>query len=503
MMTWKTTLSAVAAVFLCALGEFTVQSQSNKQPHILFIVADDYGFHDIGYHNSEIKTPNLDKLAGDGVKLENYYVQPICTPTRSQLFSGKYQIHTGLQHSLIWSTQPNGLPLEDPTLADKMKEAGYSTHMVGKWHIGFYKEEYLPTRRGFDSYFGYYGGGEDYYGHNTCSYLLKGFCGYDFRDGDKVDYQDKGNYSTHVFTQRAIDVVNSHDPNQPLFLYIAFQAVHAPLEVPEKYTQMYDFIQDKNRRTYAGMVTCMDEAVGNITKAFQDKFMFEDTFMIFTTDNGGQIHEGGNNWPLRGWKGSLWDGGMKGVGFVHGNGLTKPGTINTGLMHVTDWYPTLVNLAKGSLNGTKLDGHDQWETISQGKPSSRQEILHNIDPLSKKTGQPLRNASFDNTVRAALRVGDWKIITGGPGNSSWIPPPHMAGKTQISSEAPTKNLWLFNIAVDPEERDDISEQYPDMVRKMLERLQAYNVTAVPVRYPKPDPRSNPKLHGGAWGPWET
>ncbi|XP_062502311.1 arylsulfatase B-like isoform X2 [Corticium candelabrum] len=265
----------------------------STKPSILLIIADDYGFHDIGYHDSEIRTPVLDKLAGEGVKLENYYVQPICTPTRSQLLSGRYQIHTGLQHGIIWPAQPNGIPLNDTLLPQKLKELGYATHAVGKWHVGFFKKDYTPTQRGFDSFFGYLTGSEDYYTHTRRNGFpgwpeCKNWEGVDLHHNEKVVRTENGTYSTHLFTQKVIDIINQHNTDHPLFVYLPFQAVHEPLQVPESYLMPYMHIEDHNRRIYAGMVSAMDEGVGNITKALRTKGIMNNTVIIFSTDNGGQ-----------------------------------------------------------------------------------------------------------------------------------------------------------------------------------------------------------------------
>ncbi|CAB4041909.1 Arylsulfatase B [Paramuricea clavata] len=168
------------------------------------------------------------------------------------------------------------------------------------------------------------------------------------------------------------------------------------------------------------MVSAMDEAIGNITKTLKEKGLWNNTVLIFSTDNGGQVQNGGNyNWPLRGWKGSLWESGVRGVGFVNSPLLKNPGRVSHEMIHVSDWFPTLVKLAGGDLNGTKpLDGFNIWETINTGKPSPRTEILHNIDPG--------RVSWFYNwSAQAALRVGDWKLLTGFQSrHSQWIPPPN-------------------------------------------------------------------------------
>ncbi|XP_060603789.1 arylsulfatase J-like [Ruditapes philippinarum] len=252
------------------------------RPNIIFIIADDLGYNDLGYHGSEIRTPNIDKLAMSGVRLENYYVQPVCTPTRGQLLTGKYQIHTGLNW-VLWPATPAGLPLDYPTIADKLQDSGYATHMVGKWHLGFYKPEFLPTSRGFDTFFGFLSGHSDYYTHITGNYQEKLMTGYDLMENDAPANISRynGAYSTQLFATKVKNIIRKQDSDNPMFIYLSFQAVHAPLQVPDKYVNEYLHINDINRRKYAGMVSCMDEEVGNIVEAMKTRGIWNNTVIIF------------------------------------------------------------------------------------------------------------------------------------------------------------------------------------------------------------------------------
>ncbi|CDQ88642.1 arylsulfatase I [Oncorhynchus mykiss] len=491
----------------------SITFEPKQPPHIIFILTDDQGFNDIGYHNPDIRTPTLDKLASEGVKLENYYVQPICTPSRSQLITGRYQIHTGLQHSIIRPRQPNCLPLDMTTLPQRLQEAGYATHMVGKWHLGFYRKECLPTRRGFHSYFGSLTGSVDYYTYGSCD--GPGLCGYDLHEGETVAWGRGGKFSTHLYTQRVRKILSTHDPSrQPLFMFLSLQAVHTPLQSPKAYIYPYRGMGNVARRKYAALVSIVDEAVRNVTYALRKYGYYRNSVLIFSTDNGAQPFTGGSNWPLRGRKGTYWEGGVRGVGFVHSPLLRNKRRVSKALMHITDWYPTLVGLAGGNVSLTEgLDGYNVWPTISEGKESPRLEILHNIDPLHRRTGLPPSGSGqeaqhlWDTTVQAAIRVGDWKLLTGDPGHGDWVPPQVLANfpgswwTLERNTGGTGKSVWLFNITGDPYERSDLALQRPDVVKQLLARLAYYNRTAVPVRFPTDDPRANPDRNGGAWVPW--
>ncbi|XP_041485158.1 arylsulfatase B-like [Lytechinus variegatus] len=520
----------VEALFIAVLiSTSLIKGAAGKPPHIVFIVADDYGWFDIGYHNSTIKTPILDQLASQGVKLENYYVQPICSPSRSQLMTGRYQIHTGLQHFVIIAPQPNSLPLNETTLPQKLKESGYATHLVGKWHLGFYKNECMPLQRGFDSSFGYLSGMQDYWTHfrsGPFPWFEAGdhWLGIDYWDNNRVAWEYTGIYSQFVFTERAQRVIQQHNPNQPLFLYLPLQSVHGPLQVPDKYKKPYAHFNNANRETYAGMVATMDEAVGKIVDSLKETGLWEDTVLVFTTDNGGDPGVAGINWPLRGTKNSLWEGGVHGTGFITGPMIPArmQGTVNKDLMHISDWFPTLIEgVAGGSTAGLALDSYNMWDSITKGGPSPRKELLHNIDPLIRADHAmgygtdeetsliyplsgvyPKMAANFSTTMRAAIRMGDWKLLTGLPGRNGWFPPPEWNIKAYTPVDPPHKLTWLFNIAADPNEKNDLSDQHPEVVAELVCRLEAYYQTSVPVRFPDQTVKANPASHHGVWGPWE-
>ncbi|XP_035687988.1 arylsulfatase B-like [Branchiostoma floridae] len=569
-------------------------SMTNKsQPNVVFLLADDFGWNDIGYHSSTIRTPHLDRLANIGVKLENYYVQPICSPSRSQLMTGRYQIRYGMQHSVLRNDRPHGLPLDEVTLPQILREYGYSTHIVGKWHLGFFKKEYLPLHRGFDTFYGFLGGGGDYWTHkvpNEKAEPPETYRALDLWDQSKAVLDQNGSYSTHLFVNKAVEIISRHEKNKgafkvameaplerhrrestvttamPMFLYLPFQAVHAPLEAPDVYINQYKHIKSSNMRMYAAVATVMDEAVGNLTHALKAN---------------GKSHNGaskaGSNWPLRGFKNTLWEGGVRGVGFVSSPLLKSKGTTSDALIHISDWFPRIVRLAGGSTDDKKpLDGFDVWDTkrphpakmfemffrkinevilkkvenyclfthiktwrkrcclanyilhFSEGKASPRTEILHNINPLIRQVNSKSLKVEnhniFDTSTRAAIRSGDWKLITGKPGmlfnyitkfksfvaNSATDAFCHfqeilvqdLTNKLfEKSTDTKFKDLWLFNIRRDPQERRDLSEECPEIVQKLLERLSEYNKTAVPPYWPDPDQRSNPALHGDVIGPW--
>jgi arylsulfatase A-like enzyme len=453
-------------------------------PNIVFILADDLGWADVGYHGPDIKTPNIDRLAAAGAKLEAFYVQPVCSPTRAGLMTGRYPMRHGLQTGVVRPWAQYGLPLEERTLPQALRAAGYETAICGKWHLGHFQPAYLPMARGFDHQYGHYNGALDYYTHDRDG-------GLDWHRDQKAAREE--GYSTHLVAKECVRLIEQKDPRKPLFLYVPFNAVHGPYqEAPGKYSEPYAVLKG-TRRVYAGMIAAMDEAIGQIVAAIEKQGLRGNTLFIFSSDNGGPSPGViTSNGPLRGAKGTLYEGGTRVPAFATWDGHIPAGAVVSAALHIVDWYPTLLKLAGASLEQKlPLDGRDAWPAIAQGRPSPHDAILLNTSP---------RNG--------AIRMGDWKLVLNG--NVSEVegaadetaPAAPKAGKQtkkakQKAGKGPaTAGEELFNLAQDPYEKTNLAAQNPEKLRELRTRLDAFAQEAVPPKLaPKAANFKSPKVWG--------
>jgi arylsulfatase A-like enzyme len=427
--------------FALALLLLTVQAPPDPpKPHIVFLLADDLGWKDVGFHGSEIRTPHLDRLAASGARLNRFYVQPVCSPTRSSLMTGRYPMRYGLQVGVIRPNAAYGLPLDERMLPEALREAGYATAMAGKWHLGSFDEKYWPTRRGFQSHYGHLFGAIDYFSHMRDGKLDW------YRDGKPL--REEG-YSTQLLGREAARIIREHDLSKPLFLYVPFNSTHSPHQAPQDYLDRYKDIADSDRRHKAAMTTCMDDEIGRILGEIEKRGMASRTLILFASDNGGPTGKGASdNGPLRAGKGTLYEGGLRVPACASWAGTIKPGTVIDEAIHIADLYPTFLKLAGASLEQKlPLDGLDAWPAIAQGRPSPREEILHNVEP-----------------GRGALRRGPWKIV--------------VQGRLPAADAAAVK-VELFNVVEDPSEKNDRSAAQPEKVKDLFERLNAHARAAVP------------------------
>ncbi|HEY0698147.1 MAG TPA: arylsulfatase, partial [Micromonospora sp.] len=404
-------------------------------PNIIYIVADDMGWADAGFHDSDIATPNLDRLAQDGARLEQFYVQPMCTPTRAALMTGRYPLRYGLQTGVIPGAGAYGLATDEYLLPQMLKDAGYRTAMVGKWHLGHAMPEYWPRQRGFDYFYGALVGEIDHFKH--ASHGVPDW----YRDNQPLE---EAGFDNTLFGNEAARVIERHDRGNPLFLYLAFTAPHTPFQAPPEYLDRFKNIEDENRRTYAAMISVLDDGVGKVVTALEKAGIRDNSIIVFHSDNGGVKNSmfagdskvvGGlpaDNGPYRDGKGTLYEGGTRVAAFVNWPGRVRAGVID-GMIHVVDMYPTLATLAGAELGKNKpLDGMDVWPTIGEGNPSPRSEVIYNIDPMA-----------------GAVRQGDWKLV--------W------------KASLPQK-IELFNLADDKSEKADLAAQNPDKVKELQARI---------------------------------
>lgn len=445
-MNWFKRFGLGSLVVFATFSSLALADQPKASPNIVFFLADDLGWKDVGFHESRIKTPHLDSLAQGGTELTQFYVQPVCSPTRGAFLSGKYPARLGLQCGVVRPWATHGLPLKEKTISALLAKQGYFTAICGKWHLGHATKDYLPMARGFDHQYGHYNGALDYFTH-----LREG--GLDWHRNQNGLEED--GYTTTLIGREATRLVQEHDFEKPMFLYVPFNAPHSPLQVPEKYLKKYESIKNKKRRTYAAMVSCLDDAVGSVLAELKKRGQWENTLIVFCSDNGGPEGLGANNGYLRDGKGSLYEGGVRVPAVVHWPGVIPAGQKNDGLMHIVDLLPTFLAVA-GATSETpeNIDGLNQWPMLVDGKPSQRTEVLLNVTPF-----------------HGGIRVGEWKLVHNG----------------QVGANATSLNgnerFELFNVVKDPSEENELSESQPEKLSELKHRLEKYAQEAVKPNIP--------------------
>jgi arylsulfatase A-like enzyme len=430
-----TTRSIFLAAFIAFAVAFNASAAEKKKPNILFIVGDDMGYADVGFHGcKDIPTPNLDSLAKSGVRFTSGYVSaPYCSPSRAGLLTGRYQEKFGHEFN---PTRPNtGLPVTEKTIADRLKIQGYATGLVGKWHLGYLPEMH-PQKRGFDEFFGFLAGSHSYFKWDG---MLRG--------NEPVEGTE---YFTDAFGREACSFIERHK-NQPWFLYLAFNAVHTPLQADDARLAKFSGIADKNRRAYAGMMFAMDENIGRVRQKLAETGQEENTLVIFISDNGGPNMPGVTvnssvNDPLRGSKRTTLEGGIR-VPFV----VSWKNQINPGVYHqpVLQLDLTATALELAGAETKNLDGVNLLPYLSGAKTTPPHDALY---------------WRFGDQM--AIRVGDYKLVRYDRNVDTRSGERHQ----------PVTEPKLYNLANDIGETKDLSAQMPGKVKELQSRWDAWNAT---------------------------
>lgn len=416
-----------------------------SKPNIVFVLADDMGWAQPGFNGGKSElTPNMDALAAEGMRLNDYYTHSVCAPTRAAFLTGRYAFRTWSD----WRSEDFGKPsylaklgmklahtekgeetrrihaldTEERTVAEALRDAGYFTSLIGKWHLGEWLPEHLPMGQGFEHQYGHYAWGIDYYTKTIVHNAPARFAVYDWHRNQKPVFEE--GYATDLIADEAARVIEARKKeDRPFFIYVAFNAVHGPLNPPPG----FDGDKDDPLAIRDAMLKSLDDAVGKIRGAIDDNGFRENTLFVFSNDNGPVLEE--MSTPYRGTKNTTFEGGVRQPAILRWPGHTKPGTTKDGLMFISDFFPTFITLAGGKHEQERpVDGIDMTEMLFEDGESKRSEIIYDV------TG----------SVRLpTIRSGEFKLM----------------------------GDVLYNIKDDPSEQTDIAAKHPKLVKKLAARLE--------------------------------
>ncbi len=434
-----------------AFAPCTAFAEKATKPNIIIIVSDDQGWNTTSYHNGFVPTPNIDRIAHQGVELDRFYVSPMCSPTREGLMTGRYPMDFGMGRSVVRPWAKWGLPNEERTIAEALGDAGYANRgAFGKWHMGHLLMKWHPLSQGFTKYEGVYNGAADYFTRN--------------RDGevdwhhDRTPSDDKG-YTTDLITSAACDFITDHaKDSSPFFCYVPFSAPHDPFQAPDEYIKRFSNLDDNpndgkpaDKQVYAAMISCLDDSIGKIFATLDKAGIADNTLIWFFSDNGGIEKVPENNKPLRAGKLTVYEGGVRTLSAVWWPGKIQGGKkIEAPMMNI-DILPTVISIVGGPAEGGKpLDGVDCSQVL-----------------FGKADQTPARDRYFftgqgglQNEQIAVTQPDGWKLIVIGPDvRKGVLPSDH--------------KVELYNVNDDPSEKTDHAKDKPDLVESLSKKLVAF------------------------------
>ncbi len=455
-------LLLIATVVLFAAGPSVPAAE--RKPNVLVILADDLGYGELSCQGftPEIPTPQVDSIAKSGVRFTSGYVSgTYCSPTRAGLMTGRYQTRFGHEFNPgpAQAAVPTfGLSLTEVTIGNRMKEAGYATGWFGKSHLG-YQPAFHPLKRGFDEYFGFLGGAHSYLDaaadpHNP---ILKG-----------TEPVDNIGYTTEAFGQQTVNFIEKHKAG-PWFCYLAFNAVHAPLQAPDKYLSRFPNVTESKRRTFAGMLSAMDDAIGAVLAKVREIGQEENTLVVFLSDNGGPTRQTtSNNGPLRGFKGQTWEGGIRIPFMMQWKGRIPAGKVEDRPVIQLDIHPTALAVAGVEAKPEwKLDGVNLLPYLT-----------------GEKSGAPHEALCWRFGRQIALRCGDWKLVKGTGGSGEM----ERGGRGGVAT---TEGAELYNLKEDIGEKTNLAAKNPEKLKELSEMWDKWNAGNIPAAWgPAVEARKN-------------
>jgi arylsulfatase B len=454
MKTRKNWILSLTAILIANTSAFQVVAQQKaEKPNIIIILADDLGWGDVGFHGSEIRTPNLDALSKEGVILSHFYTAPVCSPTRAGLMTGRYPNRFGLRETVVPPWSSFGVDLSEKFLPELLKGAGYENRAVlGKWHLGHAKKDYLPLSKGFTHFYGHYNGAIDYFTHIREGEL-------DWHNDRETSF-DKG-YSTDLISDEAVKcIANYSKESSPFLLYVAYNAPHGPLQAKKEDLLSYGYDKSKPsfgkkqegeagsegnqgkgntpRQTYSAMVTCMDRGIGRILNQLKDLKIDDNTIVLFFSDNGAAPGEGSSSGELRGNKFQEWDGGVRAPAIIKWPKMIQGGTQIDQVMGYIDVVPTLLNIT--------------------GVKEAQHKTLDGLNMLPILTGQ-------QKEIRRDLYLGYGSLV-----NNQWKIVKANAGNPKMKEDEDQ----VFDIMKDPSEKNNLAKVETDIYKQLLRTIAPYD-----------------------------